>query len=69
MKCLYSLYIDGKLAYEANHIGYLKEKAQFEFDYLNAFSATIVRGNQYYAYKKYDGNWIRMSGKFKKESA
>jgi len=49
MKCLYSLYIDGKLAYEANHIGYLKEKAQFEFDYLNAFSATIVRGNQYYA--------------------
>ena len=62
----YKVYIDGKVAYEGNHVRYLKKQVQFEFDYCNIFSATIVRGNQYYAYKKYDGEWVRMSGKFKK---
>ena len=61
MKYKYQLYIDGALAYEGDHIRYLKERAQFEFDYCNAFSAKIMHGQNEYAYKKWDGEWRRIT--------
>ena len=61
----YKVIIDGKEMYSGNRIKYLKEKAQFDFDYLNAYSAVIVRGNQLYAHKTYDGGWMRMTGPYR----
>ena len=59
MKERYQLYIDDALSYESNHVKYLKDRAQFEFDYCNAFYARIMVGKRIYASKKYNENWHR----------
>lgn len=55
----YTAIIDGREAYTADHIKYLKEQVQFEFDYLNAYFAEIRTGNKVVSTKFYDGEWRR----------
>lgn len=63
-KYRYTAYIDGNEVYAANHIKYLKEIVQFDFDYLNAYRAVIRMGNKVVATKMYDGDWQRVSYNF-----
>lgn len=55
----YQVYIDGRLAYQGNHIPYVKEQADFEFEYLNAYFAKIKTGNRVISTRFYDGKWNR----------
>lgn len=61
----YTAYVDGKEAYSADHIKYLKKEVQFWFDYLNAYRAVIRLGNKVIATKMYDGDWQKVSYDFK----
>ena len=58
-KMRYAVYVDGSMVWESNSIKSCKEKANFEFDFLNAFHAEIKCYNKVYAYRFYNGTWSR----------
>ena len=55
----FQAYIDGRLAYQADHIKYLKQQCDFEFEFCNAYFCEIRTGNKHYTARFYDSKWSR----------
>ncbi len=57
---MYYAFIDGHYFGSSRHLAYLKNQVDEDIEVINAFHATIYRGERSYCSRFYDGTWKLM---------